>query len=180
TLGLTDFSATLGTGRKWAGFYHTGPDFNANIWRGLQRKIEFICHSELVSIFSNLVITKLKSSSIMLVLLGLLIFVYTLGAGICLMYGVEPSARVEFIYHVGFLSGVIWWLQADAGRSEVKRVYCPGVLVSSGWLIIIPYHLLKTRGAKGLIPLLILIGSYVIAYILTMLLYLSLVAFNPP
>ena len=116
----------------------------------------------------------------MLVLLIVLIFVYTFGAGVYLIYGLEPSPALEFLYQVGFLSGVIWWLQADAGRSEVKRVYCPGVLVSSGWLIMIPYHLIKTRGAKGLIPLVILVGSYVFAQILTMILYLSLVALNPP
>jgi hypothetical protein len=102
-----------------------------------------------------------------------------LGAGIFLIYGLEPSPTVEFLYYAGFLSGSIWWLQADAGRSAVKRVYCPGLLVGSGWLIMIPYHLLKTRGAKGLIPLLALAGSYVIAYIVTMVLYISLVAFNP-
>jgi hypothetical protein len=125
------------------------------------------------------VITQPKSSTILLVLLVVLVFVYTLGAGILLIYGLEPSPTVEFLYHAGFLSGSIWWLQADAGRSAVKRVYCPGLLVGSGWLIMIPYHLLKTRGAKGLIPLLALAGSYVIAYIVTMVLYISLVAFNP-
>ena len=125
-------------------------------------------------------ITQQKSSSILWVLLVLLIFVYTLGSGIYLIYGLEPSPTVEFLYHASFFSGLIWWLQADAGRSEVKRVYCPGVLVGSGWLFMIPYHLLKTRGAKGLLPLLALIGSYVIASIMTAVLYISLVALDPP
>jgi hypothetical protein len=125
-------------------------------------------------------ITQQKSSSILFVLLVLLIFVSTFGAGIYLIYGLEPSPTVEFLSYAGFLSGVIWWLQADAGRSAVKRVYCPGLLVSSGWLILIPYHLLKTRGARGLLPLLALIGSYVIANIMTVLLYLWLVALDPP
>ena len=116
----------------------------------------------------------------MLVLLVLLIFVYTFGAGVYLIYGLEPSPTLEFLYHAGFFTGVIWWLQADAEKSVVTRVYCPGLLVSSGYLIMIPYHLIKTRGAKGLIPLLVLIASYVIAYMLTVVLYLSLVALDPP
>lgn len=116
----------------------------------------------------------------MLVLLALLVFIHTLSTGIYYMYGVEPLPTAEFIYHGAFFCGVIWWLQADAGMSAVKRVYCSGLLVSNGWLFIIPYHLIKTRGARGLLPLLVLIGSYVVAYILTLLLYMWLVAFNPP
>ena len=121
-----------------------------------------------------------KSASIMLVLLALLVFVCEFSAGVYFMYGLEPLPTVQFLYHGAFLCGLIWWLQADAGMSVVKRVYCPGLLVSSGWLIIVPYHLIKTRGVKGLLPFLVLIGSYVVAYILTLLLYVLLVAFNPP
>jgi hypothetical protein len=46
------------------------------------------------------------------------------------------------------------------------------MLVSIGWPVIIPYHLLKTRGLKGLIPLAALIGSYLLALILSAILYL--------
>ena len=122
----------------------------------------------------------MKSASILLVLLALLVFVYTFSTGIYYMYGLEPLPTAEFLYHGAFFCGVIWWLQADAGMSAVKRVYCPGILVGYGWLFIIPYHLIKTRGVRGLLPLLILIGSYFFAYILTLVLYVWLVAFNPP
>ena len=110
----------------------------------------------------------------MWVLLSLLVFVYTLSAGIYAVYGVEPLPTAEFLYTGAFFCGLIWWLQADRGRSAVKPIYCLGLLMSIGWLIIIPYHLLKTRGAKGLIPLLALAGSFVIPQILTMILYVFL------
>lgn len=111
----------------------------------------------------------------MLILLGLLVFVYTFGAGIYAIIGSEPLPAFEFLYHAAFFCGVVWWLRADPGRSAVKPVYCSGLLVGIGWLFIMPYHLLKTRGASGLIPLAALIGSFVIAQILIVVFYSILV-----
>ena len=108
----------------------------------------------------------------MLVLLMLLVFIYNFSAGVYYAQGVEPSPTVEFLYTAAFLCGVVWWLNAEAGTSAVKRVYCRGLLVTAGWLIIIPYHLLKTRGVKGLIPLVALVGSFVIAHVSALVVYM--------
>lgn len=108
----------------------------------------------------------------MLVLLMILVFIYNLGAGIYHAQGVDPSPTAEFLYSAAFLCGVVWWLNAEAGRSAVKPVYCQGLLVAIGWLVIIPYHLLKTRGARGLIPLVALTGSFVIAHITALVVYM--------
>ena len=102
----------------------------------------------------------------MLVLLIILIFIYHVGAAIYQAYGVEPLPTFEFLYDAAFLSGVVWWLRGEAKRSAVTPVYCQGMLVGIGWLIIIPYHLLKTRGARGLLPLFALVGSFVLARVL--------------
>ena len=123
--------------------------------------------------------TERNSSLIMFVLLSLLIFIYTLGAGIYGVYGAEPSPTAEFLYNAAFFCGLIWWLQADRGRSAVKAVYCLGLLGGVGWWIIIPYHLIKTRGTKGLLPLLALIGSFILAQILTIILYVARFGLNP-
>jgi hypothetical protein len=119
------------------------------------------------------VITEGKASLTMLVLLGVLVFVYHLGVGIYYARGLEPLPAFEFLYTAGFLCGVVWWLQAEARRSAVKPVYCPGLLVGVGWLIIIPYHLLKTRGVRGFIPLLALIASFLFAHILAAVVYMT-------
>ena len=108
----------------------------------------------------------------MLVLLGVLVFVYHLGVGIYYARGLEPLPAFEFLYTGAFLCGVVWWLRAEAKSSPVARIYCEGLLVSMGWLFIIPYHLLKTRGIKGLIPLFALIGTFVAAYVLAVVVYL--------
>lgn len=110
----------------------------------------------------------------MLVLLMILVFLYNFSAGVYYAQGLEPLPTVEFLYTAAFLCGVVWWLNAEGGRSAVKPVYCRGLLVALGWLIIIPYHLLKTRGARGLIPLAALTGSFAIAHISALLVYLLL------
>jgi hypothetical protein len=115
-----------------------------------------------------------KASLIMLVLLGLLVFVYNLGADIYYARGLEPSPTFEFLYTAAFLCGVVWWLNAETGNSAVKPVYCSGLLVGTGWLFIIPYHLLKTRGLKGFIPLFALIGSFIAAHITAIVLNILL------
>src|SRR5829696_6439968 len=114
-----------------------------------------------------------KTSLIMLVLLGTLVFVYHIGLGIYHTQGLEPLPTFEFLYTAAFLCGVVWWLKAETGKSAVRSIYCPGVLVGIGWLIVIPYHLLKTRGLRGLIPLLALHGLMVVSQIVNAILYIA-------
>ncbi len=101
----------------------------------------------------------------MLVLLVILVFVYSCGIGIYSALGLEPSPTFEFLYTAAFLCGVVWWLEAEARRYVLKPVYCLGLLVSIGWMIMIPYHLFKTLGVRGLIPLLALLVSFIAAYV---------------
>lgn len=114
-----------------------------------------------------------NASRQILTLLGLLIFIYHFGSGIYYARGLEPLPSFEFLYTAGFLCGVVWWLRADVGRSAIKPVYCLGLLVGMGWPIMIPYHLLKTRGLRGLIPLLGLIGSFLVAHLLAVVVYMA-------
>ncbi len=109
-----------------------------------------------------------RSSLPMLVLLGILVFVYHFGMGIYYAGGLEPSPTFEFLYYSAFLCGVVWWLRAEARRYPVKPVYCPGLLVGYGWIIIVPYHLFKTRGLRGSLPILALIGIMLAAYLLAL------------
>lgn len=107
----------------------------------------------------------------MLGLLSVLVFIYNFGLGLYYTNGLEPPPTFEFLHTAIFVCGVVWWLRAEARRSAVVPVYCAGLLVSLGWLIIIPYHLLKTRGLSGLIPLAILSGSFILAYVFAAIAY---------
>ena len=85
----------------------------------------------------------------MLVLWGVLVFVYHLGMGIYYARGLEPLPTFEFLYQGAFICGLVWWLRAEARKSPLSGVYCEGLLFGAAWLFIIPYHLLKSRGVKG-------------------------------
>jgi len=117
-------------------------------------------------------IAEQKRSLIMLVLVCVLVFVYHLGHGFYYARGLEPLPTFDFLYMAGFLCGVVWCLRGDTKSSPVVPIYCAGLLVGIGWLFIIPYHLFKTRGVVGLIPLLAFIGVVVSARILAAVVYL--------
>ena len=113
----------------------------------------------------------------MLVLLGALIFIYHLDLGILKDRGLEPLPALEFLYPAMFYCGVVWWLRAEAKKSPVTQMYCPGLMAITAWPIIIPYHLLKTRGVRGLLPLFALIGTFVFARALATIIYLAVSGF---
>src|SRR6185503_631040 len=97
----------------------------------------------------------------MLVLLAILIFVYHFATAVYVIGGMEPSPAITFLYFAAFQCAAIWWLRGETRKSAVTPVYCHGVLMTVGWFVIIPYHLCKTRGVRGLWSVLLLVGSYV-------------------
>jgi hypothetical protein len=122
-------------------------------------------------------IAEQKRSLIMLVLLGASIFIYHLGRGILDARGLEPAPGLEFLYTAIFICGVVWWLRAEIQSSPITGLYCTGLFAYAAWPIIIPYHLLKTRGARGLLPLFALIGTFIFARILATVIYLAVFGF---
>jgi hypothetical protein len=112
-----------------------------------------------------------NSSLIMLVLLVVLTFIYHSVESIYTLNGLEPPLLFWFLHTAALLCGVVWWLRAETKSSAVTSIYCQGLLVGLGYLVILPYHLLKTRGAAGLLPLLALIGSLVLSQIFAAVIY---------
>jgi hypothetical protein len=107
----------------------------------------------------------------MLVLFAILIFIYNFAAGLYALTGVEPLPTVEFLYLAAFPWGAIWWFRSETQKSDLQRVYCHGMLMNVGWFVIIPYHLLKTRGWRGLLPLLVLVSTYVGSLVMAAVVY---------
>jgi hypothetical protein len=107
----------------------------------------------------------------MLVLFAILLFVYNFTATLYLLTGVESLPTVDFLYFVGFACGTVWWLRSETRKSAVTNVYCHGLLMNIGWFVIIPYHLLKTRGWKGLVPVFALVASYIGSVMLAAIIY---------
>ena len=112
----------------------------------------------------------------MLVLFAILIFIYNFTASLYAWTGVEPLPTVEFLYIAAFSWGAIWWFRSETQKSDLQRVYCHGMLMNFGWFVIIPYHLWKTRGWRGLLPVLALVGSYIGSIVLATIVYFAFLA----
>src|ERR1041385_8865223 len=108
----------------------------------------------------------------MLVLLVVMMVVYHVGIIIYFVLGEEPLPTFEFLYTFGFLCGIVWFLKAEAERSAAARAYCPGITIGMGWIFLVPYHLLKSRGVRGLIPLAALVGTYLALQVIAAIVYL--------
>ena len=82
-------------------------------------------------------------------------------------YGAYLGAQLQFpegltlIYAVGILWAVGWWLRTDSRSRGVLSVYDLGFFLYLAWPVVMPYYLLKTRGAKGLFVMLGFVAAYV-------------------
>jgi hypothetical protein len=107
----------------------------------------------------------------MLILLAILIFIYNFTAMFYQLARIEPLPTVEALYIAALPCGIIWWFRSEPRKTAVTEVYCEGMTTYYAALFTIPYHLLKTRGVKGLLPLLALVASYVGSQILAVIFY---------
>src|SRR5437588_11637824 len=71
-----------------------------------------------------------------------------------------PEA-VTFLFAVGLLWAVGWWLRTDSRRRGVLSVYDLGFFLYLAWPVVMLYYLIKTRGAKGLLIMLGFAAAYV-------------------
>ena len=82
-------------------------------------------------------------------------------------YGAYLGAQLQFpegvtlIYLIGMLWAVGWWLRTDSRRRGVLSVYDLGFFLYLAWPLVMPYYLVKTRGAKGLVVMLGFAAAYV-------------------
>lgn len=102
----------------------------------------------------------------MLVLLAVMMVVYHVGIMIYLVLGEEPLPLFQFLYTFGFLCGIVWFFKAESDRSEVARAYCPGITIGMVWFFLLPYHLIHSRGVRGLIILLALAATWFVLMII--------------
>lgn len=94
--------------------------------------------------------------------------------GIYFASEIEPPPTFTLITSFGLLWIVGWWLLQDSRKRGIAWVYDIGFFLSIAWPFIMPYYLLKTRGAKGLLLILAFIAVYIGSLIAGMALYLLL------
>ena len=98
-----------------------------------------------------------------------LLYVFVVSAqivsGVYSAGGLEPPEPFTLLYALGFLWVVGWWMQSDSRGRGVGWVLDMGLFLYIAWPVILPYYLLKTRGAKGLLAILIFAGVYAGAFL---------------
>ncbi len=95
-------------------------------------------------------------------------------AGVYLAREAELPPAFSLLYPLGLLWAVGWWLRDDSRRRGIAWVFDMGLFLYIAWPFFMPYYLLKTRGAKGLLVMLAFGGVYVGALLAGAALYVLL------
>lgn len=103
-------------------------------------------------------------------LLYLFVVITQLTYGAYLGAQLEFPGAVTFLFTIGLLWAVGWWLRGDSRRRGVLSVYDLGFFLYLAWPVVMPYYLIKTRGAKGLLVMLGFVAAYVGAALVGMFL----------
>ncbi len=80
-------------------------------------------------------------------------------------WDMRAPALVEILTPIVF-AWLFWlWLKKDSAASTVKWPSIDlGFFVYFAWFAILPYHLVRTRGARGLQGILALVGVYLLGW----------------
>jgi hypothetical protein len=93
-------------------------------------------------------------------LLYAFVLVSQFGFGLYLGRLMEAPPAFIFLHWVGQLWIIGWWLRADSRKRRVAWIYDVGLFLLIAWPIVMTCHLVKTRGAKGLLVILGFITAY--------------------
>ena len=104
------------------------------------------------------------------VLLYTFFAVSQVGRGAYLATGDEPAA-FNLVNAFGFVWILGWWLLRDSRKRGIALIYDIGLYLYLAWPIVMTYHLLKSRGAKGLLVIVGFVCVYVGALIAGIALY---------
>ena len=104
------------------------------------------------------------------VLLYSFVVITQFGYGLYLGQQIEAPAAYTLLHWAAQLWIVGWWLRADSRKRRVAWVYDLGFFLCIAWPLVMPYYLVKTRGAKGLLVMLGFISAYVGATVVGILL----------
>jgi hypothetical protein len=90
--------------------------------------------------------------------------------------GVQADAPGAFVAlsWVALLWIVGWWLRVDSRKRGVAWVHDMGLFLMVAWPFIMPYYLIKSRGARGLLNILGFVGVYLGAAIIGILISMSI------
>jgi hypothetical protein len=80
--------------------------------------------------------------------------------GLHLSNGTEPPFAFTALGPFIYVWIIGWWMQTDCRKRGVTWLLDMGFFLSIAWPFIVPYHLFKTRGIRGFIPILVFVGIF--------------------
>ena len=95
------------------------------------------------------------------VLLYTFAFTSEIGEGFYSVTEGEPPRGFTVASGIGFLWILGWWLRRDHRLRGIPWIYDMGMFLYMVWPFIMPYYLIKSRGARGLLGILGFVGAYV-------------------
>lgn len=107
------------------------------------------------------------------VLLYTFVVITQFAYGLYLGQQIEAPGAYTLLHWAAQLWIISWWLRTDSRKRGVVWVYDMGFFLSIAWPFVMPYYLVKTRGAKGLLVILGFVGAYVGAAIVGIIVAVS-------
>lgn len=99
------------------------------------------------------------------ILLYSFILITQIGNGFYYGYQIEPPGAFTLLYTPSLLWIMGWWLRTDTRIRGIAWLYDMGLFLYLAWPLVMPYYLVKSRGAKGLLVVLGFVGAYIGALI---------------
>jgi len=96
-----------------------------------------------------------------------LISVFVLGnTGTAVCSALRQSVPQGFLllYYVGVAWAFSWWVLSDCRERGIQTSIDHGWFVFYAWPVVVPYHVLRTRGIRGFGFLLALLAAFLAAY----------------
>ena len=109
-------------------------------------------------------------------LLYLFVVIDQIAKGIYAGVEADPPGAFVLLSWVALLWIIGWWLRVDSRKCGVAWIHDMGLFLTMAWPFIMPYYLLKTRGARGLLIILGFVGVYLSATIIGILISMSIAA----
>ena len=106
---------------------------------------------------SNLPLSRILSPTVLLYAFAI---VSEIGDGFYKVTDGEPRG-FTVASGIGFLWILGWWMRRDSRLRRIPWIYDMGMFLNILWPIIMPYYLLKSRGARGLLYILSFAGAYI-------------------
>lgn len=107
--------------------------------------------------------------------LGVLFFIGNVGWAVAAAYEMPLRPGFVFLYFLGVQWALAWWVLVDCRERGIHASIDHGWFVFFAWPVALPYHLIRTRGARGCLVIAGILGMFAATYLLALALFFAIV-----